>query len=73
MKKILMIVAAILALAVLPLALFGCNKGSETEAPTGEPTEVPTEAPKSGCGSVVGFGAVAALAAAAAFVACKKD
>ena len=48
-----------------------------TEAPTEEtteaPTEVPTEAPKSGCGSVVGFGAVAALAAAAAFVACKKD
>ena len=43
------------------------------EATTEAPTEVPTEAPKSGCGSVVGFGAVAVLAAAAAFVACKKD
>ena len=45
MKKILMIVAAILTLAVLPLALFGCNGGTQTEEPTGEPTEVPTDKP----------------------------
>ena len=32
-----------------------------------------TEAPKSGCGSVIGFSAVAILAAAAAVVALKKD
>ena len=46
-----------------------------TEAPTegGDATEVPTEAPKSGCGSVIGFSAVAILAAAAAAVALKKD
>ena len=49
---------------------------AETTAPTvdGEnTTAAETEAPKSGCGSVVGFGAVAILAAAAAFVALKKD
>ena len=45
-----------------------------TEAPTDAPaTEAPTEAPKSGCGSVIGFSAVAILAAAAAAVALKKD
>jgi hypothetical protein len=45
-----------------------------TEAPTDAPaTEAPTEAPKSGCGSVIGFSAVAVLAAAAAAVALKKD
>ena len=53
-----------------------------TEAPTDAPadvtdaaTEAPTEteAPKSGCGSTMGFAAVAILTAAAAFVACKKD
>ena len=38
---------------------------------TTEATE--TEAPKSGCGSVIGFSAVAILAAAAAVVALKKD
>ncbi len=53
-----------------------------TEAPTAAPTdEATTEAPKtedttaeekSGCGAVVGFGAVAVLAAAAAAVALKK-
>jgi hypothetical protein len=47
---------------------------AETEAPTDAPaTEAPTEAPKSGCGSVIGFSAVAVLAAAAAAVALKKD
>ena len=60
----------------------------ETEAPTdapaedttaapeaGDTTAAPneTEAPKEGCGSVIGFGAVAILAAAAAAVALKKD
>ena len=45
-----------------------------TEAPTEDATtEAPTEAPKSGCGSVIGFSAVAILAAAAAAVALKKD
>ena len=51
-----------------------------TEAPTAAPeandtTAAPeeTEAPKSGCGSVIGFSAVAILAAAAAAVALKKD
>ena len=56
-----------------------------TEAPTDAPaTEAPTDAPateapetdpedKGGCGSVIGFGAVALLAAGAAFVALKKD
>ena len=55
----------------------------ETEAPTAAPTdaEATTEAPKAedttveektGCGAVVGFGAVAVLAAAAAAVALKK-
>ena len=45
-----------------------------TEAPTAEETTAaPTEPAKSGCGSVIGFGAVAILAAAAAFVALKKD
>ena len=54
-----------------------------TEAPTDEPaeetTEAPTEAPtteaptEGGCGSVIGFSAIAVLAAAAAAVALKKD
>ena len=42
--------------------------GDATQAP-----ETETEAPKEGCGSVIGFGAVAILAAAAAAVALKKD
>ena len=55
----------------------------ETEAPTEAPTEDPTDAPateaptaaptEDGCGSVIGFGAIAILAAAAAAVALKKD
>ena len=45
----------------------------ETEAATQGATEPTTEAPvESGCASVVGFGAVAVLAAVAAFVALKK-
>ncbi len=57
-----------------------------TEAPTDEVTEAPTEAPateapaedptepaKSGCGSALGFAAVALLTAAAAFVAAKRE
>ena len=57
-----------------------------TEAPTDEVTETPTEAPatevpteaptqpaKSGCGSALGFAAVALLTAAAAFVAAKRE
>ena len=49
-----------------------------TETPvddTAVETETPacTEAPKSGCGSVVGFGVMAILTAAAAFVVGKKD
>ena len=52
-----------------------------TEAPTDAPTEAPTEAPtaaptepaEGGCGSVIGFSAIAVLAAAAAAVALKKD
>jgi hypothetical protein len=53
--------------------------GDATEAPdqggdaTEAPTDAATEAPKGGCGSIVGFGAVAILAAAAAAVALKKD
>ena len=55
------------------------TEAPETEAPTDAPaTEAPTtpetEAPvKGGCGSVIGFSAVAVLAAAAAAVALKKD
>ena len=49
------------------------TEAPETEAPTEAPTEPPTETPKSGCGSVIGFSAVAVLAAAAAAVALKKD
>ena len=55
------------------------TEAPETEAPTDAPaTEAPTnqetEAPvKGGCGSVIGFSAVAILAAAAAAVALKKD
>ena len=50
----------------------------ETEAPTDAPaTEAPTtqetEPAKGGCGSVIGFSAIAVLAAAAAAVALKKD
>ena len=47
-----------------------------TEAPTADvTTEAPaeTDAPKGGCGSVVGFGAIAILTAAAAFVVGKKE
>ena len=49
----------------------------DTEAPTNTPevtTEAPTDAPveKKGCGSVIGFGAVAVMAAMAAAVALKK-
>ena len=50
--------------------------GDTTAAPeAGDTTAAPqeTEAPKEGCGSVIGFGAVAILAAAAAAVALKKD
>ena len=60
---------------------------AETEAPTDEATEAPTDAPatdapatdaptepaEDGCGSVIGFSAIAVLAAAAAAVALKKD
>ena len=57
---------------------------AETDAPAEDTTAAPeagdttaapneTEAPKEGCGSVIGFGAVAILAAAAAAVALKKD
>ena len=50
---------------------------ADTEAPTNAPevtTEAPTDAPveKKGCGSVIGFGAVAVLVAMAAAVALKK-
>ena len=53
-----------------------------TAAPTDAPTETPTDAPatdapteptEGGCGSVIGFSAIAVLAAAAAAVALKKD
>ena len=48
-----------------------------TEAPSETPTEAPTQAPtepvESGCGSALGFGVVALLIAAAAFLATKKD
>ena len=43
-----------------------------TEAPTDASTETPTDEPKGGCGSVIGFSAVALLAAMAAAVACGK-
>ena len=47
------------------------SEEATTEAPTEAPTE--TEAPAGGCGSVIGFSAIAVLAAAAAAVALKKD
>jgi len=44
-----------------------------TEAPTDAPaTDAPTEPAEGGCGSVIGFSAIAVLAAAAAAVALKK-
>lgn len=51
---------------------------AETEAPTEAPTDAPatdapTEPAEGGCGSVIGFSAIAVLAAAAAAVALKKD
>ena len=55
------------------------TEAPETEAPatqapeTQAPDNQETEPAKSGCGSVIGFGAVAVLAAAAAAVALKKD
>ena len=63
------------------------TEAPETEEPTEAPTEEATTAPAedttvatedttaaaSGCGSVIGFGAIAVLAAAAAAVALKKD
>ena len=52
------------------------TQAPETEAPTQAPgTQAPvTEAPvEGGCGSVIGFSAIAVLAAAAAAVALKKD
>jgi membrane protease subunit (stomatin/prohibitin family) len=54
------------------------TEAPETEAPTDAPaTEAPTtqetEPAKGGCGSVIGFSAIAVLAAAAAAVALKKD
>ncbi|MBP3666016.1 MAG: hypothetical protein J6K29_03080 [Clostridia bacterium] len=46
----------------------------ETNAATDAPaTEAPTTESEGGCGSVIGFGAIALLAAAAAAVALKKD
>ena len=46
MKRVFTIVAMLLALAMLPTALIGCNSGAEpTEAPTEAPTEKPTEKP----------------------------
>ena len=73
----------------LDAALNATSAEKATEAPTEEKTEAPTEeatteapateapteteAAKSGCGSVIGFSAVAVLAAAAAAVALKKD
>ena len=44
--------------------------GDATQAPDGEQTTAPA---KEGCGSVIGFSAIAILAAAAATVALKKD
>ena len=43
-----------------------------TDAPTDAGTDAPTEETKDGCNSVIGFSAVAVLAAAAAAVALKK-
>ena len=50
----------------------GTTPDGETQAAEGTTAEGETEAAKSGCGAVVGFGAVAVLAAAAAAVALKK-
>ncbi len=50
------------------------TQAPETDAPATEAPETETEAEaEDGCGSVIGFGAVALLAAAAAAVALKKD
>ena len=51
------------------------TKAPETEAPaTDAPaTEAPTAEAEGGCGSVIGFSAIAILAAAAAAIALKKD
>ena len=51
------------------------TKAPETEAPaTDAPaTEAPTTEAEGGCGSVIGFSAIAILAAAAAAIALKKD
>ena len=52
------------------------TQAPETQAPAADtkaPEQTTEPAGKSGCGSVVGFSAVAVLAAVAAFVARKKD
>ena len=72
MKKIL---AMLLAL-VMVLSLAACGGEKAPEAPKAEEpkAEEPaaTEPAKKGCGSVIGFSAVAIMAAAAAAVALKK-
>lgn len=50
------------------------TQAPETNAPEGDTAQATeTEATEEGCGSIIGFGAVAILAAAAAAVALKKD
>ena len=68
MKKLI----AMLLACVMVLGLVACGNtpAETTAAPDAGET---TAAEKSGCGSVIGFGAVAILAAAAAAVALKKD
>ena len=72
-------------LAALLWASVGCDKTQipNIELPdtvdeltvitTAEETAAPTEPAQSGCGSTVGFAAVALLTAAAAFMVKKKD
>ena len=80
MKRFLAVFLTIIVCASL---FVGCNNetppagedtvdtsGSATDAPA---TDAPTEPAEGGCGSVIGFSAIAVLAAAAAAVALKKD
>ena len=79
-KKLLIALLLVLS-CVLLFACVQSGPVTDTTAPSDEstpyttdaPTEAPTQPAKSGCGSALGFAAVALLTAAAAFVARKKN
>ena len=76
-KSIYLFVALVLMLTVVCLAACnGDNTPAETTAAdttAADTTAADTTTADKGCGSVIGFSAIAVLAAAAAAVALKKD